>query len=117
MDQLRQDQKRLWENHGIRAFVDDRRLVAKDTSRTGRPTFRPIDRKGQFLLDKVERICRKLNTRREASRLWNVIDHQVDPEPLWDAMLARVPWAFSDPLCTNSIIGAAPFLTHARKGT
>ena len=103
MDQLRQDQKRLWENHGIRAFVDGCRLVARDTSRTGRPRFHPIDRKGQFLCDKVERICSKVNTQRSAARLWNVIDHQNEPEPLWSIMRAMVPWAFDDGRCSNSI--------------
>ena len=49
----------------------------------------------------MERFCRvlsKVGTQRQATRVWNWVDHQGNPEPYWDLMMSEIPWAF----CGNS---------------
>lgn len=43
--------------------------------------------------------------RAEAARLWNWIDHQPEPEQLWQIMLDESTWMFADPNDSNSIAG------------
>lgn len=39
----------------------------------------------------------------QSTRLWNWIDQQANPEPLWEIMLREVPFVFRDADDTNSI--------------
>ena len=54
----------------------------------------------------IRRVHRQ-RSQRCAERLWDAIDRfdprERPPEPLWDAMLIALPWAFSDPRNSNSI--------------
>jgi len=45
----------------------------------------------------VKHICKCTTNLKDATRLWNWIDEQDNPEPLWSVMLAALPWAFSKP--------------------
>ena len=38
----------------------------------------------------------KIGNLQEATVLWNWIDEQDDPEPLWEMMMKGSPWAFRD---------------------
>ena len=38
----------------------------------------------------------KIETLNQATVLWNWIDAQDDPEPLWEMMMLGAPWAFRD---------------------
>jgi len=44
----------------------------------------------------VKHICKRITTLQEATRLWNWIDEQNEPEMLWAVMLSAVPWAFAN---------------------
>ena len=54
--------------------------------------------------DRVFDLCLTITSRKNATRLWNHIDHQPDPEPLWQIMLDMLPWAFARRGSVNSII-------------
>ncbi len=51
----------------------------------------------------VKHICQRITTQQEATRLWNWIDLQDEPEPLWAIMLIQLPWAFDDRRDPNTI--------------
>lgn len=42
-----------------------------------------------------------------ARALWDSIDQLQEPEPYWQIMANVIPWAFSNPLDTNSILGGS----------
>jgi hypothetical protein len=54
--------------------------------------------------NKINRVMAKVNSLRNATRVWNWIDSQANPEPMWAAMLVAMPWAFRDQDDVNSII-------------
>jgi hypothetical protein len=53
-------------------------------------------------IERVARIAAKCSTAQQATRLWNWIDAQPEPEPLWLAMLAAAPRWF-ETIDVNSI--------------
>lgn len=55
------------------------------------------------LVARVERLARRLRSQYDVTRLWNWIDHQPIPEPLFDVLLIACPWAFCDPHDVNSV--------------
>ena len=52
---------------------------------------------------RVLRLASKVKTLRNATRLWNLIDHREDSDDLWPAMLAGCPWAFFDDRDANTM--------------
>lgn len=52
---------------------------------------------------RFQRICDKCHTLEQAVRLWNWIDHQDDPEWMWNELMAACPWAFASLRSFNSI--------------
>ena len=44
----------------------------------------------------VYQTAAKIETLNQATVLWNWIDAQDDPEPLWESMALGAPWAFRD---------------------
>ena len=71
-------------------------------------------------IDKLDRLCCRMSMKawdailsndadsliqclRNATRVWNIIDHMADPGDCWDVLRIRCPWAFNDPRDTNSI--------------
>lgn len=65
-----------------------------------------------YLTHHVASCSKKLKSLYQATKLWNWIDHQENPEPLWGAMRQAAPWAFRDPSDANSIE-----FTYARPGS
>lgn len=54
--------------------------------------------------ERIERLCcEKIRSLKNATRLWNWIDHQDEPEPLWCIMTGLVSWAFDDPNDPNTV--------------
>lgn len=51
----------------------------------------------------VSAACSFIATNKDASKLWNWIDHRSNPEPLWAIMQVKTPWAFRDVDNANSI--------------
>jgi hypothetical protein len=48
-------------------------------------------------MNKFMRILSKVHTQHQATHVWNWIDHQDNPEELWDIMMEVLPWAFYGP--------------------
>ena len=44
----------------------------------------------------VYQTAAKIETLNQATVLWNWIDEQEEPEPLWEMMMLGAPWAFRD---------------------
>jgi len=56
--------------------------------------------------ERVRCVCKRIaatQQQRHASRLWDWVDAQACPEPLWDIMMRELPWAFADNSSPNSI--------------
>ena len=53
--------------------------------------------------EKLIRICLKVRDNRDATRIWNWIDHQPEPVGLWNILAVICPWAFHDANKINSI--------------
>jgi hypothetical protein len=59
----------------------------------------------QLKIRKFTRVCRRLRHRRDATRLWNLIDHmERDAEVLWGLMAYLRPEFFLDPRDANSVV-------------
>ena len=66
-----------------------------------------------MMIERVTALCQRitslrtstrLNTSlRNATRLWNWIDHQKNPERLWAVMLIEIPWVFRDATSPNTM--------------
>ena len=53
---------------------------------------------------RVESICDRFrHNPKQLTRLWNWIDCQEEPEPLWAIMTRMVPWAFRNPVNPNTM--------------
>jgi hypothetical protein len=52
---------------------------------------------------RVRKLCNRIRRLKDATRLWNWIDHQDEPSELWDTMTRYMPWAFRDPDNADSI--------------
>lgn len=59
-------------------------------------------------LSDVTRLCKICTNQITASQIWNMIDREDEPEPLWAEMARVIPWAFENPSNANSIKFAYP---------
>ena len=52
---------------------------------------------------RITNLCRKCRNLVDATRIWNWIDCQSEPEVLWAIMAKEIPWVFDNPSNVNSM--------------